>query len=118
MATINIRGELFTTIYDNIRVRWGLPQGCAPSRLNKPEGGSSNRVKGRKTMVAVWVYFKSDDAVKPIAKAALDGLLRRAARQGWTRYIQGQAAPVRREAESAIGDWLVRNRPLGCDLRG
>ena len=29
--------------------------------------------------------------------------------QGWTRYIQGQPAPVRRDAESAIGSWLVRH---------
>jgi hypothetical protein len=33
MATINIRGERFTTIYDSIRVRWGLPQGVEHPRV-------------------------------------------------------------------------------------
>jgi len=36
--------------------------------------------------------------------------------QGWTRYIQGQPTPVRRDAESAIGEWLVRGGKVGCDL--
>jgi hypothetical protein len=36
--------------------------------------------------------------------------------QGWTRYIQGQPTPVRREAESAIGEWLVSGGKMGCDL--
>lgn len=33
--------------------------------------------------------------------------------QGWTKYIQRQDAPVRREAESAIASWLVRGAPMG-----
>lgn len=38
--------------------------------------------------------------------------------QGWTRYVQDFAAPVRREAEVAIGDWLVNSRgKMGCTLR-
>jgi len=37
--------------------------------------------------------------------------------QGWTRYIQDQPAPVRREAESAIGAWIVSPREVACDLR-
>jgi hypothetical protein len=32
--------------------------------------------------------------------------------QGWTRYIQGQEPDVRREAEAAIGQWLVNAQPL------
>jgi hypothetical protein len=32
--------------------------------------------------------------------------------QGWTRYIQDQPAPVRHEAESAIGRWLVKGGAL------
>ena len=36
--------------------------------------------------------------------------------QGWTRYIQDQPSDVRRDAEQAIGDWLVNNRPVKCDL--
>ena len=36
--------------------------------------------------------------------------------QGWTRYIQDQPNEVRRDAEKAIGDWLVNNRPVKCQL--
>jgi hypothetical protein len=32
--------------------------------------------------------------------------------QGWTRYIQSQSTPVRRDAESAIGRWLVQGGPI------
>lgn len=32
--------------------------------------------------------------------------------QGWTRYVQGQEPSVRREAEAAIGTWLVKQRPM------
>jgi hypothetical protein len=37
--------------------------------------------------------------------------------QGWTRYIQGQPGAVRRDAEAAIGDWLISGQPVGCDVR-
>jgi hypothetical protein len=33
--------------------------------------------------------------------------------QGWTRYIQGQPVDVRRDAESAIGTWLVKGGNVG-----
>jgi hypothetical protein len=33
--------------------------------------------------------------------------------QGFTRYIQGQPVDVRRDAESAIGSWLVNGKPVG-----
>jgi hypothetical protein len=37
--------------------------------------------------------------------------------QAWTRYIQDQPAEVRRDAEAAIGGWIVNDRrPLRCDL--
>ncbi len=36
-----------------------------------------------------------------------DRLVRADMAQGWTRYIQGQPADVRRDAEAAIGSWLV-----------
>ena len=36
--------------------------------------------------------------------------------QGWTRYIQDQPSDVRRDAEMAIGAWLVNARPVKCDL--
>lgn len=32
--------------------------------------------------------------------------------QGWTRYIQDQPAPVRRDAEGAIARWMVNREPL------
>lgn len=35
--------------------------------------------------------------------------------QGWTRYVQDLPAPVRREGETAIADWLLSSRPLRCD---
>lgn len=37
--------------------------------------------------------------------------------QGWTRYVQSQPGDVRRDAESAIGAWLVADRAVGCDVR-
>jgi hypothetical protein len=33
--------------------------------------------------------------------------------QGWTRYIQGQDGEVRRNAEAAIGSWLVSGSAVG-----
>jgi len=35
--------------------------------------------------------------------------------QGWTKYIQAQPTDVRREAEGAIGEWLVKPRPIRFD---
>jgi len=32
--------------------------------------------------------------------------------QGWTRYIQDQPTPVRREAEAAIANWMIRQEPV------
>jgi len=37
--------------------------------------------------------------------------------QGWTKYIQTQPTAVRREAETAIGEWLMNARPMTCDMR-
>jgi hypothetical protein len=45
------------------------------------------------------------------------GLVRTDFAQGWTRYIQDQPAPVRRDAEVAIGGWIVNARKIECDLR-
>lgn len=36
--------------------------------------------------------------------------------QGWTRYVQGQPADVRRDAEAAIASWVVADRPMTFDL--
>jgi hypothetical protein len=46
-----------------------------------------------------------------------DRIVRSDFAQGWTKYIQDQPTPVRREAEAAIGAWLVKDhRPMTCDL--
>jgi hypothetical protein len=37
--------------------------------------------------------------------------------QAWTRAIQGQPLPVRREAEVAVASWLLSSRPMRCELR-
>lgn len=37
--------------------------------------------------------------------------------QGWTRYIQDQPTDIRRDAEAAIGDWLVARKPIRCELK-
>ncbi len=37
--------------------------------------------------------------------------------QGWTRYIQDQPTAVRRDAEAAIGQWMVSEQAFGCDAR-
>jgi hypothetical protein len=38
--------------------------------------------------------------------------------QGWTRYIQGQPTEIRREAEQAIGNWIVNPpKTIKCDLK-
>ncbi len=46
-----------------------------------------------------------------------DRLVRSDFAQGWTHYVQDQSTPVRREAEQAIGAWLVNDRrELRCEL--
>ena len=37
--------------------------------------------------------------------------------QGWTRYVQDQPTDVRRDAEAAIGGWLVGGKPIRCELK-
>jgi hypothetical protein len=37
--------------------------------------------------------------------------------QGWTRYAQAFPADVQRDAETAIGAWTVRAKPVGCVFR-
>jgi hypothetical protein len=37
--------------------------------------------------------------------------------QGWTRYVQDQPGDVRRDAESAIGSWLVSRAPVRYEAR-
>ena len=37
--------------------------------------------------------------------------------QGWTRYAQAFAPEVQREAEQAIGSWMVSARKVGCTVK-
>ena len=37
--------------------------------------------------------------------------------QGWTKYIQALPTDTRRDAETAIGDWLVSGRSIGYEAR-
>lgn len=77
----------------------------------------------RKSELAGVLPGRSEEHVKGLSRAYhaerrdQSRLVRSDLAQGWTKYVQSQPAPVRREAESAIGDWLVRGKPLGCDLR-
>jgi hypothetical protein len=45
-----------------------------------------------------------------------DRLVRADFAQGWTKYIQGQEPEARRNAEAAIGEWMVRGGRIGCAL--
>jgi hypothetical protein len=42
-----------------------------------------------------------------------DRLVRSDLAQGWTKYVQSQPVDVRRDAESAIGTWLVKGGNVG-----
>lgn len=47
-----------------------------------------------------------------------DRLVRADFAQSWTRYAQEFDAPTRRDAETAIGDWLVNSKgKMGCILK-
>lgn len=80
-------------------------------------------LQSKKSELAGVLPGRTEEHVKGLTAAFFDErrdrsrLVRADLAQGWTRYIQEQPAPVRREAEIAIGDWLVRARPLGCDLK-
>lgn len=66
---------------------------------------------------------RTRDHVEGLTAAYLDerrnprDLTRADMAQGWTRYIQGQPTAARREAEQAIGSWLVNPQPLRYDGR-
>jgi len=47
----------------------------------------------------------------------LDNVVRADFAQGFTRFIQGQPTEIRREAELAIGNWVVNNKPMRCELK-
>lgn len=47
-----------------------------------------------------------------------DNIVRADFAQGWTRYIQGQPTAIRRDAEQAIGAWVVNpGKPMRCELK-
>lgn len=63
---------------------------------------------------------RTEDRVKGLTAAFWDErrnpekLVRSDFAQGWTKFVQKEPAASRREAEVAIGDWLVNNKkPLG-----
>lgn len=77
----------------------------------------------RKGELARVLPGRREDHVKALAatfdteRRDADRLVRSDFAQGWTRYVQDQPTPVRRDAEAAIGAWLVKDRrPLVCDL--
>jgi len=122
-----LRGAL--SAIDALCKAWGVNRS---SVIETPAGVSLNdAIPGfwryclldRKSELAGVLPGRSEEHVKGLSAAFFDErrdqsrLVRSDLAQGWTRYIQGQAAPVRREAESAIGDWLVRGKAIGCDLR-
>lgn len=122
-----LRGAL--KAIDALTKAWGTNREAiieAPSGVKLSDalpGFYRHLLTDRKSELAGVLPGRSEEHVKGLT-AAFYGERRDSSRlvrsdlaQGWTRYIQGQAPPVRREAEIAIGDWLVRNRALGCDLR-
>jgi hypothetical protein len=47
-----------------------------------------------------------------------DKLVRADFAQAWTRYIQNQPTEIRRDAELAIGSWMVKPpRNIRCDMK-
>ena len=125
---VMVRGAL--KAIDALTTAWGSNRAAA---IETPSGVSINdAIPGfwryclldRKSELAGILPGRSEEHIKGLSVAFFDErrdsskLVRSDFAQGWTRYIQKQEAPVRREAESAIGEWLVRARPLGCDLRG
>jgi hypothetical protein len=48
-----------------------------------------------------------------------DNIVRADFAQGWTRYIQDQPPAIRRDAEQAIGAWVVNpgKQPMKCELK-
>ena len=112
-----------------LTIAWGTNRTAV---VEAPSGVSLNEaipgfwrycLQDRKSELAGILPGRTEAHIKGLSLAFFDErrdssrLVRSDLAQGWTKYIQEQPAPVRREAESAIGDWLVRARPIGCDLR-
>jgi hypothetical protein len=79
-------------------------------------------LRDRQSVLAGVLPGRSAEHVKGLTQAFFDErreptkLIRSDFAQGWTKYVQQCEASTRREAESAIGDWLVHQGKLGCDL--
>lgn len=85
------------------------------------EGFWWGELNNRKSELAGVLPGRKVDHVAGLVKAHLserrdaEKLVRSDFAQGWTRYIQDQPADVRRDAESAVGAWLVSKRPMTFD---
>jgi len=85
------------------------------------EGFWWGELSNRKSELQGVLSGRKADHVEGLVKAHLserrdpEKLVRSDFAQGWTRYIQGQPADVRRDAESAIGAWIVSKRPMTFD---
>lgn len=85
------------------------------------EGFWWGELTNRKSELAGVLPGRKVDHVAGLVRAHLserrdpEKLVRSDFAQGWTRYIQDQPADVRRDAESAVGAWLVSKRPMTFD---
>lgn len=86
------------------------------------EGFWWGELSNRKSELCGVLAGRKADHVAGLVKAQLSErrdpakLVRSDFAQGWTRYIQDQPADARRDAESAVGAWLVSKRPMTFDL--
>jgi hypothetical protein len=85
------------------------------------EGFWWGELTNRKSELAGVLPGRKVDHVAGLVKAHLserrdlEKIVRSDFAQGWTRYIQDQPSDVRRDAESAVGAWLVSKRPMSFD---
>jgi hypothetical protein len=110
---------------------WGVNRGAV---VDLPEGTPIGvaipgfwrfALKSPKSELAGVLPGRSETHVEGLTKALVaekrdpqGPLVRADFAQGWTRYVQDQPTPVRRDAEVAIGDWLMASSAkLGCEAR-
>lgn len=93
-----------------------VPQGVSIQEVI-PDFYTSMLTSRRSELVGV-LPGRSKEHAQGLAKAFFserrdrERVVRSDLAQGWTRYIQGQEPDVRRDAEAAIGQWLVNNQPV------
>jgi hypothetical protein len=98
-----------------------LPSDSVPLSVAIP-GFYSWLLRDRSSELAGVLPGRSAEHAKGLTEAFFaerrepDKLVRSDFAQGWTRYIQDQPTAIRRDAESAIGSWLVRHASVGCAL--